>query len=238
MLVTPLSQGIITSLTSYQSGTQDVGNDEALREKIEKLKRRAEEKRELKGRMERSGDTQVSVVDPDARLLRKRGRMVVGYNAQIAVDSKHKLVAVEDVVQDGTDTHQLAGMLVEAKRRLGAEQLTGLADGGYYESVELKRCEDENITVYVPIPDKSSRIRERGRYSLDEFTYEAGGDCYHCPRGKRLTPSAKPRVKGGKRYIIYTSTSADCRACLVRKRCIGGEDASQADTTMGTPGSA
>ena len=203
-----------------KAGREDAGNDKVLREKIEKLKRRQKEKRELKDRMERSGDTQVSAVDEDARLLRKRGQVVVGYNAQIGVDSKHKLVAVEDVVQDGTDTHQLAGMLVEAKRRLGVEQLTGLADGGYYESMELKRCEDEDITVYMPIPDKSSGIRGRGRYSLDEFTYDAGGDCYHCPQGKRLTPSAKPRVRGTKRYIVYTSRSVDCRTCLMRKRCI------------------
>ena len=94
------------------------------------MKRRQAEKRDLKGRMERSGDTQVSSVDPDARLLRKRGQVVAGYNAQIAVDSKHKLVVTEQVVQDGTDTHQLAGMLVETKKRLGVEGLTGLADGG------------------------------------------------------------------------------------------------------------
>ena len=77
------------------------------------------------------------------------------------------------------------------------------------------------FNISADIPDKSSGIRERGRYSLDEFTYDAGGDCYHCPRGKRLTPSAKPRVKDGKRYIIYTSRGVDCRACLMRKRCIG-----------------
>ena len=53
-----------------KAGKQDTGNDEVLSEKIEKLKRRQEEKRELKSRMERSGQTQVSVVDPDARLLR------------------------------------------------------------------------------------------------------------------------------------------------------------------------
>ena len=68
-------------------------------------------------------------VDPDARLLRKRGQSVAGYNAQIAVDLKHKLVVTEDVIQDSTDHHQLVGMLVETKRRLGTEQLIGLANG-------------------------------------------------------------------------------------------------------------
>ncbi len=48
---------------------------------------------------------------------------MAGYNAQIAVDSKHKLVAAENVVQDGKDSRQLSGMLTEAKRSLGTEQL-------------------------------------------------------------------------------------------------------------------
>ena len=169
-----------------KAGKQDVGNDEVLREKIEKLKRRQEEKRELKSRMERSGDTQVSTVDEDARLLKKPGQSVAGYNAQIAVDSKHKLVVAEHVVQNSTDHHQLAGMLTEAKERLEVKRLTGLADGGYYESTQLKRCEDEDITVYVPVPDTGAGIRNRGRYAVDEFDYDAGGGLLPVSKGEAV----------------------------------------------------
>ena len=49
---------------------------------------------------------------------------------------------------------------METKRRLGVKKLMGLADGGYYESTQLKQCEDEDITVYVPVPDTSAGIRE------------------------------------------------------------------------------
>ena len=204
-----------------KAGKQDTGNDEVLSEKIEKLKRRQEEKRELKSRMERSGQTQVSVVDPDARLLRKRGQRVAGYNAQIVVDSKHKLVVAEQVIQDGRDHRQLAGMLLETRRRLGTQQLVGLADGGYYESTQLKRCEDEDITVYIPVPDTSAGIRGRGRYTLDEFSYDSAGDYYYCPQGKRLTPCKEAIRRSGKRYVLYMSRSVDCKACLMRSRCMG-----------------
>ena len=201
--------------------TQDASNDEVLSEKIEKMKRRQAEKRDLRARMERSGASQVSTVDEDARLLRKQGQTVAGYNAQIVVDSKHKLVVTEDVVQDGKDHRQLAPMLVEAKRRLEVDELTGLADAGYYESTQLKRCEDEGITVYVPIPDSSAGIRKRGRHSLDEFTYDARGDCYYCPQGKQLTPCRGAVRRSGKKYTLYLSRSVDCKACSMRKRCIG-----------------
>ncbi len=53
-----------------KAGIQDAADDRMLREKIEKLGKRQEETRETGDRMERSGDTQVSTVDEDARLLR------------------------------------------------------------------------------------------------------------------------------------------------------------------------
>ena len=109
-----------------KAGKRDTGDDEVLSEKIEELRRRQEKKRELKARMERSWQTQVSSVDEDARLLKKRGQRVAEYNAQIAVDSKHKLVVAEDVVQNSTDHHRLAGMLLEVKGRLGVKRLTGV----------------------------------------------------------------------------------------------------------------
>ena len=37
-------------------------------------------------------------------------------------------------------------MLVKTKRRLGREQqFVGLADGGYWEIMELKRCEEKPL---------------------------------------------------------------------------------------------
>lgn len=92
--------------------------------------------------MERRGQTQVSSVDEDVRLLRKQAQWVAGYNAQIAVDSKHKLVVTEDVIQNSTNRHQLAGMLMEAKGRLGGKQLTGLADGDDYDPEFLSQLEN------------------------------------------------------------------------------------------------
>ena len=53
---------------------------------------------------------QLSRTDPEARLLAKHGQIVAGYvagyNVQIAVDDKHKLIVASAVVNDGTDTGQ------------------------------------------------------------------------------------------------------------------------------------
>ena len=47
---------------------------------------------------------QVSVIGPDARLLSKRGQTLAGYNVQIAVDAKHKLIVSDAVIRDDNDS--------------------------------------------------------------------------------------------------------------------------------------
>ena len=94
--------------------------------------------------------TQLSETDPDARLLNKRGQKTAGYNVQIVVAAKHKLIVADDVVQNGNDLKQLQPLLRLAKAALGVEQLEGLADAGYFSAAQIATCEPDNITVYVP----------------------------------------------------------------------------------------
>ena len=101
-------------------------------------------------RLEESGETQLSLTDPDARLLVKGGQGIAGYNVQAVVDDKHKLIVASEVVNDSSDVGQLHAMAKAAKEALEAETLQVLADDGYYSSTELKACEDDGIKAYVP----------------------------------------------------------------------------------------
>ena len=129
-----------------------------------------------------SGETQLSRTDPDARLLSKNGQAVAGYNVQIAVDSKHKLIVASEVVNDGNDTGQLHTMAVAAKEALGVETLQTTADVGYYNGETLRSCEADGIVAYVPEADKSKRLAKQGRFILKDFIYDAEQNLYRCPR--------------------------------------------------------
>ena len=72
----------------------------SLEEKIATLRKRQQCYQEALAALEESGGTKVSLTDPESRRMRKAG---VGYNGQIAVDAKHKLSAVADVVNEPTD---------------------------------------------------------------------------------------------------------------------------------------
>jgi hypothetical protein len=172
-------------------------------------------------RLEASGETQLSLTDPDARLLVKSGQGVAGYNVQAVVDDKHKLIVASEVVNDSSDVNQLHAMAKAAKEALGAEALQVLADEGYYSSTELKACEDDGITAYVPPSQGNGLIEKAGRFSLKNFSYDSAADAYTCPAGQLLRPmEGRWTNTSGRVEIRYASRTKICRACPSRTKCL------------------
>lgn len=171
--------------------------------------------------IEASGESQLSRTDRDARLLRKNGESVAGYNVQTAVDARHKLIVADAVTNEGNDTGQLAAMAGAAKEALGVDRLTVVADPGYYEGDALKACEEAGITAYVPEPDRSGRAVAEGRFGVRDFAYDPDKDTYTCPGGQTLKRMGRPRPNGaGKDIQRYASHVAACRACRLRAQCL------------------
>src|SRR6266446_3784160 len=184
------------------------------------LEKRARAKADL-AKLEDSGETQLSRTDGDARLLTKNGQSVAGYNVQIAVDDRHKLIVASEVVNDGNDTGQLHAMALAAKQALGVETLRALADVGYYNGETLKACETDAIVAYVPQANRNNRLAAQGRFTLEAFVYDATADVYRCPAGTLLRPmKGYKRDAGGKLHVRYASLRSVCKACPLRRKCL------------------
>jgi transposase len=207
------------SCTDDDAGNGRGGGD--IEQKIAALMaRRAKVQADL-DRLEESGETQLSRTDADARLLTKNGQRVAGYNVQVAVDDKHHLIVASEVVNEGNDTGQLYDVAQAAKEALSVETLLVVADVGYYNSATLKDCEENGIVAFVPQARRTGRLRAQGRFTHQEFTYDAGADVYRCPAGSLLRPEPGRKTNtGGRLELRYTSRKADCDACPLRGRCL------------------
>jgi transposase len=115
-----------------------------LKEKIAKLASEVERLKAIEKEMLASPDQQISLTDPDSRSMATSGRGsgIVGYNVQVAVDTEHHLIVTHEVTNTGSDRSQLANIAMQAKEVLGAEHLDAVADRGYYNSTEIKACDD------------------------------------------------------------------------------------------------
>jgi transposase len=219
---TMLTENDAAEATLPQAGAAAGGED--ISQKVAALMEKRAKVRADLARLEASGETQLSRTDEDARLLSKRGHTIAGYNVQIAVDDKHKLIVASEVVKDGNDTRQLYEMAKAAKEALGAETLTALADTGYYNSGALKACEEDGIVAYVPQAKRTARLEAQGRMSHEEFVYDAEANVYRCPGGALLKPTAGCKTNtGGRIEIRYVSRKSDCDACPLRSRCLSAK---------------
>jgi transposase len=188
---------------------------EELKEKIEALKNRKQTHQQRREKLNQSGETQISLTDSDSRLMKTREGSNVCYNVQMAVDSKHKLIVAFEATNAVNDFQQLASITKQAQKELGVEQLEAVADMGYYDCGEVKKCEDEGINVYVVKPALN---RGNGLFSKEEFRYNAEKDVYVCPAGEELGYRWEEKA----RQIKYYETSA-CQNCPMRSRCTTGK---------------
>jgi transposase len=194
------------------------GDDLGARVK-ELMAKRSRAQADLEG-LDTSEKRQLSLTDPDARLLSKGDQTIAGYNVQSVVDDKHKLIVASEVV-NSSDAGHLHAMAKAAKEVLEVKSLQVLADAGYYNSADLKACEDDGIKAYVPPSEGNGALEKQGRFSLKDFGYDATVDAYRCPAGELLRPT-KGRFTNtsGRVEIRYLSRKAICGACPLRARCL------------------
>jgi len=189
-----------------------------LKDKIEGLRRQMQYLKEMGERVEAAPDKQVSLTDPDARSMATSGRGtgIVGYNVQVAVDTKHHLIVAHEVTNEGHDRTQLAKMGKKALDASGCAELTVLADRGYYNGEEVLALEGTGVLPCVP-RTQTSNNPNRGLFSRLDFTYDAEHDRYTCPAGETLTKSA---VRSDRREDMdhYRNLTA-CPACPLKPKC-------------------
>ena len=173
----------------------------------------------------RSRQNFVSLVDADARLMRRaHGGSVTGYNAQaVAVrmsggDEEGSLVLLAaEVSQQPADNGELPRM-VDAAAAAGIQAEITVADAGYFAADTLDELERRGMPVALP----EGRMFKDHPYHWRHFRYDPDRDEYTCPEGKTL-------VKRQTKYTrqtpaqLYGAEPEVCSACRAFGVCTTSE---------------
>jgi transposase len=191
-----------------------------LAEKIAAIRARRTRCKEMLAHLDKTGEDQISLTDPDSRAMAAHTRVAVGYNVQVAVDVKHKLIVEQQVTNQVVDMGMLTQTAEPAKEVLGVETIDVVADKGYFKIEDTEACEKAGIVPYVPRPQRGPSVAA-GLFRKDEFSCDKESDSYTCAAGQQLHPYSSSLLRGLKK-TNYVNKLA-CDACAIRARCTNGK---------------
>jgi transposase len=194
---------------------------EGLQKKIDFLKQQKQNLEQAQKELEHNAQKYVSLTDPDCRLMKTERHIEPAYTVQTAVDARHSLIVDYELTQDAADNNHLASLASTAKEILSAETLQICADAGYYDTVDIKACDDKKLVTYVPIPNPKISKKTKTPtpdYYANKFTYDETSDTYRCPQGNTMRRYSTRCDKRDNR-LIYIYNSAACQQCPVCNQC-------------------
>jgi transposase len=194
---------------------------EHLKDKLATVKAQMNKLREIEQQLNDAPDQQVSLTDPDARSMATSGRGtgIVGYNVQTAVDLNHHIIVSHEVTNVGHDRTLLAEMAVRAKEAIGQE-ITALADRGYFKGEEILRCTQSGVVPLVPKPQTSNN-KAAGLFDKSDFVYIEDDDEYRCPAGERAIRRITLVERG---MTLHKYWSSACPGCPLKAKCTTGKN--------------
>ena len=166
----------------------------------------------------------VSLTDRDARMVKDKDSIYMGYNCQTAVDKENHVIVSAEVFNEASDRGLLQPMIEEVKvqteKDLGHTDIG--FDSGYFSSDNISYSHKHDLDVYLPEGKGEGGVRQwqgdliRGR----DCRMEADGDIKRltCPGGQVMETTVAKEDRGNYFYRFRPDAGV-CRDCLLRARC-------------------
>jgi len=206
--------------------------------RIKKMKQIAQQLKQAQEKLKNSGKKKINLTDNDAQFQKDKSRILPGYRAEIAVDSKEQVIVANDVTCGQNDAPQLIPMVDEVLKNVKelepekfsddkqSEKINIPADAGYSSGKNLAELEMEKYKDKIDpyIPDTNSQTKERGKghdvnspFHRSKFTYNKEENSFICPAGKKLHYTSQA-IDNGVKYSVYNNYK-DCKSCQHFGKC-------------------
>ena len=204
-----------------KDATNKLTKDE-LENKIALLKEQMEKLKVIEEQRQQAPDQQISFTDPDARSMTSgtKGKGLVGYNVQSAVDCENHLIVSHKVTNKGSDRDQLSDAASQAQKAMAKKNMTVLADRGYYKGKEILAVTELGMEPLVPKP-LTSGSKKLGRFGKQDFQYTPEKDEYRCPADQTLKFHF---ISVEKEMNLKVYWSNACQNCAIKSQCTTGKE--------------
>lgn len=129
-----LDEHITLYMTELEVCDQEEGRQlskEELEHKLKISKERRDKYDNYRNQMQENGESQLSLTDPDAKLMKQSEGFGVCYNVQTAIDAESHMIAGYEVTNRPTDHGQITKIASDVKSEYGIEWIEVVADKGY-----------------------------------------------------------------------------------------------------------
>lgn len=197
---------------------------ELIEEKLKEARERLEKYEGYQKIMEESGQSQMSLTDADARLMKSKNGFVVAYNPQTAVDSNTHLIRDFQMTNQVTDHGLLDSTLEEVKKDTDGIIET-VADRGYESEGDMVKCLEDGIIPHV--------ITDDGKDGYEiETTYEESEVNVKSTEPGEL----KKALHAGVIPDAYKDVISDIKVAEVRRKVSDRPESDNRETSVyGTP---
>jgi transposase len=177
------------------------------------------------------GRNSFSKTDVDATFMRmkedhmRNGQLKPGYNVQVSTENQYILDYT--VHPDRSDSTTLPAHLESLERTCGKLPGDIVADAGYGSEENYALMEAKGSEAYVKHTHFDNRKKRKKNVFLPEsMEYDAAGDFYTCPAGRRLMPAGQKerQTASGYKTVATVYQSEGCAGCLMRERCHKAKD--------------
>jgi uncharacterized protein (UPF0297 family) len=196
-----------------------------LMKRVEELNKKTEKYEDLKKKVqivanqiqitERSKRESILVClnEPDTRMMKGRDGYKMGYNAQIGVDSKHKFIVFNEIINETNDTGSLERNVKTQIKETGIRPQKVVADKGYNVINQIKNLERKGIDCYIPQHTESE--------NKVKYNYNEEKNIIICSGNKIFTTTNKIKLDRHQKYKLFRTTDySDCKDCKNFDKCI------------------
>lgn len=194
-----------------------------LQHKLDVCKERKARYEGYRDKLEETGESQVSLTDEDARLMKQNEGFCVGYNTQTAVDAESHLIAGYKVTNAPTDHGQITDVASEVRKDFGVDILESTADKGY-------ECPEDHANALASgiVPN----VIQRDGSSTEEVTFDYTENTINDEQKASTKPEdLKACLEAGVIPDVYKDILTDMKIVEVRKRATSTPDSAVLNMT-------